>query len=302
MSASDRYNAAGVNIAAGESFVSRISPLVGETHKTLVAHGATMALGMGGFAAAVQLPTGMKTPVLLTCVDGVGTKVKLAAKHVDWQVIGCDAVAMCVNDLLCTGAKPLAFLDYYACDSLNADEAAQVVAGIADACVEAGCALVGGETAEMPGVYAAGCFDVAGFAVGVAEKKQIIKPEQVQVGDIVIGVASSGPHSNGYSLIRRILRDNPLCETPAAVFAPTRIYCRSVAALGNSPHGIAHITGGGLAHNLARVLPAGVVALLHSYARPEVFVWLKKTGGLSEDEMRRVFNCGVGLAVIVASR
>ena len=302
MNAPEKYTAAGVNIAAGDSFVSGIASSVEQTYKTLASHGAEMMLATGGFAAAVELPKGMEEPVLLTCTDGVGTKVKLAGHGVAWQAIGYDAVAMCVNDLLCTGAQPLAFLDYYACDVLDAESASLVVSGIANACSQANCALVGGETAEMPGVYAAGCFDVAGFAVGVIEKKDMIKPERVLADDVIIGLASTGPHSNGYSLIRQILKNNPESTPPAEMFAATRIYCRSIAALSaHRLHGIAHITGGGLANNLARVLPLGVNAVLNPFPLPEVFSWLQKHGNISDDEMHRVFNCGVGLAVIAAA-
>jgi phosphoribosylformylglycinamidine cyclo-ligase len=250
--------------------------------------------------------------VLVAGTDGVGTKLKLAIALARHDTIGIDLVAMCANDILVAGAEPLFFLDYYATGRLDVEVAAAVVAGIARGCELAGCALTGGETAEMPGMYGAGDYDLAGFCVGIAEKSELILPERVQPGDVLIGLASSGPHSNGYSLIRKVIEVSgadlgadldgaPLGER---LLAPTRIYVRSVLPLTRAirVHALAHITGGGIDENLPRVLPQGTRAVLDltSWRRPAVFDWLKERGGIAESEMRRTFNCGLGMALCVA--
>ena len=263
--------------------------------------GGELKTGIGGFAATIRLP-GKDAPTLAACADGVGTKVRLLAEHNRPQVAGVDVVAMCVNDLICAAARPLFFLDYYACDSLSPIVAAKVLAGISDGCQKAGCALVGGETAEMPGVYAKDNFDVAGFAVGIAEPNFVFAAPKK--GDAILAVASSGPHSNGYSLIRKIVADtNPPKDILESLLSPTIIYCDAVAALQEklTLRGLAHITGGGLPGNLPRALPSGLSAKVNiSRPRLPVFAWLQQNGEVSEDEMRRVFNDGVGLAIVVA--
>ncbi len=300
---SNQYRRAGVNIAAGNDLAARIQPAMRASSRHLAAQGAALLSAAGGFAAAVRLPP-QTAPSLVVCTDGVGTKAALLAEYDMPETAGIDAVAMCVNDLLCAGARPLLFLDYYACDSLSPDFAARVIAGVARGCEEAGCALVGGETAEMPGVYAKGAFDIAGFAAGIAEEAMLFKTPPA-AGDALVAVASSGPHSNGYSLIRRILRQTPPPpDMLTALLAPTRIYCAAVAALREScpVRGLAHITGGGIAENLPRILAAGTAAQINLAARPRppVFSWLQKTGEIGEDEMRRVFNCGIGMLAAVA--
>ena len=296
MTDSNQYRAAGVNIDAGNALVARIKPKIADTAAALAPHGAALLADSGGFAAAVRLPV-LAAPALLACADGVGSKVALLAEYDMPHTAGIDVVAMCVNDLLCAGAPPLLFLDYYACDSLSPDFAARVIDGVAAGCRQAGCALVGGETAEMPGVYAAGAFDLAGFAVGLAEESTLLKPHQAKAGDVLIAIASSGPHSNGYSLIRRVLQQaSPPPEILADLLAPTRIYCRSIAALRACcpVRGLAHITGGGLTENLPRILPPMVAAQIGAWPLPPVFAWLQQAGKINSEEMRRVFNCGVG--------
>lgn len=302
------YRDAGVDIDAGNRLVDRIKPHARRTLRSGVLG------GLGGFGALFELPLDRyHQPVLVSGTDGVGTKLKLALELNRHDTIGIDLVAMCVNDVLVVGAEPLFFLDYYATGKLNVDVAADVIKGIADGCEQAGAALVGGETAEMPGMYQAGDYDLAGFCVGVVEKKRIIDASRVQVGDALLGLASSGPHSNGYSLIRKILTvsgaslDQPLAHSTLgeALLAPTRIYVKPVLKLLEQieVHAIAHITGGGLTENLPRVLPANTKAIIDTtrWQRPAIFQWLQQQGGVAETEMRRTFNCGVGLVVCVAA-
>ncbi|AGA90411.1 phosphoribosylaminoimidazole synthetase [Thioflavicoccus mobilis 8321] len=302
------YRNAGVDIDAGNRLVERIKPLAAKTRRPGV------LTGLGGFGALFELPWDRyRQPILVSGTDGVGTKLKLAIELERHDTVGIDLVAMCANDILVTGAEPLFFLDYYASGRLDVEVAAAVVAGIAEGCRQAGCALTGGETAEMPGLYAAGDYDLAGFCVGIVEKEALITPQRVAVGDVLIALASSGPHSNGYSLIRKILEtrrpdlDQPIDGTPLAdrLLAPTRIYVDSVLPLTRTlpVHGLAHITGGGLTENLPRILPAGTKAVidLDSWQPPAVFRWLQAQGGVAEAEMLRTFNCGVGMVVCVAA-
>lgn len=301
------YRDAGVDIDAGAQLVERIKPLAAATRRPGVLS------GLGGFGALFELPLDRyRHPVLVSGTDGVGTKLRLAIELGRHEGIGIDLVAMCANDILVSGAEPLFFLDYYATSRLDLEVASTVVAGIARGCELAGCALTGGETAEMPGIYAPGDYDLAGFCVGIVEKDAIIQPERVRPGDRLIGLASSGPHSNGYSLIRKVIEVSgvdlamPCDGSPLAecLLAPTRIYARSLLPLiGALPvHGLAHITGGGLSENLPRVLPQGCGAVidLASWQRPAVFDWLQAAGSIAEDEMLRTFNCGVGMVVCVA--
>jgi len=306
MSSGLTYAAAGVSIDAGDALVDRIKPLA---KRTLI---PGVLGGIGGFGGMFQVPKGMREPVLVTGTDGVGTKLKLAFALDRHNTIGQDLVAMNVNDILVQGARPLFFLDYYACGKLNVDVAASVIEGIARGCELAGCALIGGETAEMPGMYADGEYDLAGFAVGVVEKAEIIDGRSIAPGDAVLGLASSGPHSNGYSLIRKIVEvsgasylddfnGRPLGEV---LLAPTRIYCRQVLAVHAQVRlkGMAHITGGGLIENVPRVLPENVQAAIdrNTWRRPPIFEWLQRAGRVADNEMFRVLNNGIGLVVIVA--
>jgi phosphoribosylformylglycinamidine cyclo-ligase len=299
------YRDAGVDIAAGDALVERIKPLAARTRRP------ELLAGVGGFGALLTLPEGLREPVLVAGTDGVGTKLLLARDMRRFDTVGVDLVAMCANDVLCHGAAPLAFLDYYATGKLAVDEAAEVVRGIAQGCQLAGAVLAGGETAELPGLYAPGDFDLAGFCVGVVERAQIVDGRGVAVGDALIGIASSGVHSNGYSLVRRVLAGSgtPL-DAPFAgrtlgevLLEPTRIYVRAVlAALDTVPvHAIAHITGGGLPGNVPRVLPDGLGARIDASAfpRPPVFAWLQQAGGVAADEMWRTFNCGIGMVLVV---
>ncbi len=269
--------------------------------------------GIGGFGALFEVPKKYREPVLVSGTDGVGTKLKLAFELNRHDTVGIDLVAMSVNDILVQGAEPLFFLDYFACGKLDVDTAASVVQGIARGCEYSGCALIGGETAEMPGMYPAGEYDLAGFAVGVVEKSKIIDGSTILPGDVVIGIPSSGAHSNGYSLVRKIIErsqpdlnakfdgDRTLAD---AIMAPTHIYVKPILALMQAMpiKGMAHITGGGLTENVPRVLPPGVKAVLQKSAwqRPKLFDWLQQEGGVAEDEMHRVFNCGIGMVLIVA--
>lgn len=308
----DPYARAGVDIAAGNRFVERIAPLAAATQQNLPG-GARLLGGLGGFAAALALPPGgWRQPVLFAATDGVGTKLELALQQRRAACIGNDVVAMCVNDLLCAGAQPLFFLDYIACGKLDEEFAAAVVAGIATACSESGCALVGGETAEMPGIYPPQGFDIAGFAVGIGEADEVLTPCAV-AGDALVAMASSGAHSNGYSLIRRLLAEQPHLAAQEvegvplldALLAPTRLYCRAIAALRGQVtlRGLAHITGGGISENLPRALPAGVEAAV-DFSRvplPPLFALLQQAGGIGDADMRRIFNCGVGMVAVVAA-
>jgi phosphoribosylformylglycinamidine cyclo-ligase len=301
------YRDAGVDIDAGDELVERIKPLVRRTQRPEV------LAGVGGFGALVALPARYREPVLVSGTDGVGTKLRLAIDTGRHDRIGIDLVAMCVNDVAVQGAEPLFFLDYYATGKLSVDVAATVVAGIAEGCVQAGCALVGGETAEMPGMYHGGDYDLAGFCVGVVERSKIIDGSRVRAGDAIIGLASSGVHSNGYSLVRKLIEvaganDKTLLEGKPLfdrLLEPTRIYAKSMLALAAAVpvSGFAHITGGGLTDNIPRVLPDGTEAVLHRnrWHRDPVFDWLAATGRISDAEMHRTFNCGIGMVAIVPS-
>jgi phosphoribosylformylglycinamidine cyclo-ligase len=299
------YRDAGVDIDAGDELVERIKPIVKRTMRPEV------LAGVGGFGALVELPQGYKRPVLVSGTDGVGTKLRLAIDTGRHGTIGIDLVAMCANDVVVQGAEPLFFLDYYATGKLRVDVAESVVKGIAEGCTQAGAALVGGETAEMPGIYYGDDYDLAGFCVGVVEKDAIIDGTRTKVGDTVIGIASSGPHSNGYSLIRKLVA---LGEANAAtelegrklfdrLLAPTRIYVKSLLALIRAlpVHGLAHITGGGITDNIPRVLPEGLEVVLErrGWHRDPVFDWLQSTGHVEQSEMYRTFNCGIGMVAIV---
>ncbi len=301
------YRDAGVDIDAGEALVERIKPLAAMTRRPGV------LAGIGGFGALFEVPAGYRQPVLVSGTDGVGTKLRLAFELQRHDTIGIDLVAMSVNDILVQGAEPLFFLDYFACGKLDIATAAAVVGGIARGCELAGCALIGGETAEMPGMYPAGEYDLAGFAVGVVEKSAIIDGSTIVAGDVLIGLPSSGAHANGYSLLRRIIArtqadlaapfdgDTTLAD---AILAPTRIYVRPVQALLRAlpVKGLAHITGGGLTGNVPRILPPTVRAEIvqSAWRRPPLFDWLQRAGGVAESEMHRVFNCGIGMVVVVA--
>lgn len=303
------YKDAGVDIDAGNALVERIKGVAKRTTRPEVMG------GLGGFGALCELPSGYRQPVLVTGTDGVGTKLRLAMDLGRHDTIGIDLVAMCVNDLVVAGAEPLQFLDYYATGKLDVDIAADVVTGIGEGCLQAGCALVGGETAEMPGMYAGSDYDLAGFCVGVVEKSQILDGSKVAEGDVLLGLASSGPHSNGYSLIRKILEisganlDTELDGQPLgdALLAPTRIYVKPLLSLikdsGVEVHALSHITGGGLLENVPRVLPSDLTARIDAGAwqRPAVFDWLQRQGNVSEHEMHRVLNCGIGMIVVVSA-
>ena len=308
------YKDAGVDIDAGDALVERIKPLAKKTMREGV-----MA-GIGGFGALFEVPKKYKEPVLVSGTDGVGTKLKLAFEWNMHDTVGIDLVAMSVNDVLVQGAEPLFFLDYFACGKLDVDTAAAVVGGIARGCELSGCALIGGETAEMPGMYPAGEYDLAGFAVGAVEKSKILNGQNVQAGDVVLGLASSGVHSNGFSLVRKCI-ERAGSGAPAtldgkpfkqAVMEPTRLYVKSVlAALAAHPHSaaqggikaLAHITGGGLLENIPRVLPDGLAAQLGrgSWPQTELFAWLQATAGIDEVEMNRTFNNGIGMVVVAAA-
>ena len=302
------YRSAGVDIAAGNALVERIKPVAARTRIPGV------LAGLGGFGSLFELPVGRyREPVLVAGTDGVGTKLKLAIETGKHAGVGIDLVAMCVNDIIVQGAEPLFFLDYYATGRLDVEVAAAVIEGIGKGCELAGCALVGGETAEMPGMYAAGDYDLAGFCVGVVEKAAILDGSQVRVGDRLIGLASSGPHSNGYSLIRKILERAGGLDTthlpdgsslPESLMAPTRIYVKTLLNLMRRVpvHALAHITGGGITENLPRVLPRGMAADidLGAWQRPAVFEWLKEQGQVAVGEMLKTFNCGIGMIVCVA--
>ena len=300
------YAAAGVSIDAGDELVERIKPAA---KKTMIPG----VLGsIGGFGALFEVSKEYKNPVLVTGTDGVGTKLMLAFKLGRHDTVGQDLVAMSVNDILVQGAKSLFFLDYYACGKLDVDVAARVVAGVAKGCELAGCALIGGETAEMPGMYPEGEYDLAGFAVGVVEKNAIIDGRSILPGDVVLGLASSGPHSNGFSLIRKVVEvsgadwNMPFDGATLAdrAMEPTRIYVKQVLSVMKSVtiKGMAHITGGGLLENIPRVLPEGVQAQIDgsSWKRPAIFDWLQEKGNIDAHEMHRVFNNGIGMAVIVS--
>ncbi|ETT05542.1 phosphoribosylformylglycinamidine cyclo-ligase [Providencia alcalifaciens PAL-2] len=298
------YKDAGVDIDAGNALVERIKGVVKETRRPEVMG------GLGGFGALCALPQKYREPVLVSGTDGVGTKLRLAMDLKRHESIGIDLVAMCVNDLIVQGAEPLFFLDYYATGKLDVDTAASVITGIAEGCKQSGCALVGGETAEMPGMYHGEDYDVAGFCVGVVERSEIIDGSKVSAGDALIALASSGPHSNGYSLVRKILevsKTNPENTLLAGksladhLLEPTRIYVKNVLELiaKNDIHAIAHITGGGFWENIPRVLPDNTQAIIdgNSWEWPAVFEWLQQAGDVTTHEMYRTFNCGVGIII-----
>jgi phosphoribosylformylglycinamidine cyclo-ligase len=291
------YRDAGVDIDAGDALVEAIKPFARRTMRPEV-----MA-GIGGFGALCRIPKKYKQPVLVSGTDGVGTKLKLAFQLDKHDTVGIDLVAMSVNDVLVQGAEPLFFLDYFATGKLEQGVAADVIKGIARGCELAGCALIGGETAEMPGMYPAGEYDLAGFCVGVVEKSRILDGKSIRRGDTILGLASSGPHSNGFSLIRKILEREPDTKYIDQLFEPTRIYVKPMLKALKSVRikGLAHITGGGLTGNVPRILPKKTRAVIRgdAWPRPEVFQWLQRTGGVAEDEMHRVFNCGIGMVVIV---
>jgi len=302
------YKDAGVDIEAGDELVERIKPAVKRSMRPEV------LAGLGGFGALFELPIDRyRKPVLVSGTDGVGTKLRLAIETGRHDTIGIDLVAMCANDVVVQGAEPLFFLDYYATGKLSIDVAESVIKGIVEGCVQAGAALIGGETAEMPGMYAEGDYDLAGFCVGIVEKDTIIDGSKTRSGDAVIGLPSSGAHSNGYSLIRKLLKSAKATPTTKldtgllydALMQPTRIYVKPLLALAKRVpiHGIAHITGGGLTENIPRVVPAGLGVLLsaQTWTRPEVFDWLQQAGNISDAEMYRTFNCGIGMTITVAA-
>ncbi|MCL1632709.1 phosphoribosylformylglycinamidine cyclo-ligase [Sporolactobacillus sp. CPB3-1] len=304
------YRKAGVNIEAGYETINRIKKHVQRTFRPEVIG------GLGGFGGAIDLSqTKIREPVLVSGTDGVGTKLMIAFATDRHDTVGIDAVAMCVNDIITQGAQPLYFLDYLACSALSPEKAEAIVKGIADGCAEAGCALIGGETAEMPGMYQENDYDIAGFSVGVVEKSKRITGDKVQAGDVLIGLPSSGTHSNGFSLIRKLVSDaginysdtyapEPAKTVGDVLLTPTRIYVKPVLELLKSVdvHGIAHITGGGFYENIPRMFPSGLTANIDvlSWTRPAVFDWLKKLGGLQIDDMFHTFNMGIGLVLTVA--
>ena len=300
------YRDAGVDIDAGDALVERIAPLAERTRR------AGVLSGIGGFGGLFELPRGYREPVLVAGTDGVGTKLKLAIELDRHDTVGVDLVAMCANDVVVQGAEPLFFLDYYATGRLNLDVAESVVRGIARGCELAGAALLGGETAEMPGMYAACDYDLAGFCVGIVEKTAIIDGRRVTAGDALIGLASSGPHANGYALIRKILETtgtDPAVNVGGRALAdllmePTRIYVRPLLELITAVEvrALAHVTGGGIVENLPRVLPGGLEARIDvsSWPRPAVFAWLQEAGDVADAEMWRTFNCGIGMLICVA--
>jgi len=302
------YRDAGVDIDAGDALVDRIKP-----HAKRTLRPGVMA-GIGGFGALFAVPRGYREPVLVSGTDGVGTKLKLAFEWQRHDTIGIDLVAMSVNDILTLGAEPLFFLDYYACGKLDVDSAADVVKGIAAGCEMAGCALIGGETAEMPGMYPPGEYDLAGFAVGVVEKKRIINGHSIRPGDVILGLGSNGAHSNGYSLIRKIIAQRGVKLSAKVggralkdlILAPTRIYVKPMLKLMKQlpVKGLAHITGGGLLDNVPRVLCDKLTAEIYrdAWPLPPLFRWLQQQGNVADDEMHRVFNCGIGMVVVVAEK
>ena len=306
MTQSLSYRDAGVDIDAGDQLVENIKPFAKRTMRPEVLG------GLGGFGALVEISKKYQNPVLVSGTDGVGTKLKLAFEWDIHHTVGIDLVAMSVNDILVQGAEPLFFLDYFACGKLDVARATDVIKGIAEGCEQSGCALIGGETAEMPGMYPEGEYDLAGFAVGVVEKSKVINGRSIRPGDVVLGLASNGAHSNGYSLIRKIIeRSNPDLDAEfdggktlrQAIIAPTRLYVKPILATLEKFEikGMAHITGGGLTENIPRVLPKNCVAQIdaQSWPLPKLFQWLQQAGNVEQQEMYRTFNCGIGMAVIV---
>ena len=294
------YKDSGVDITKGNQLIERIKPIAKSTFRPGV------LAGLGGFGAMFEIPLDKyKNPVLISGTDGVGTKLKVAEMLNKHDTIGIDLVAMCVNDLIVQGAEPLFFLDYFATGSLNPDIATLVIEGIGEGCRQSGCSLIGGETAEMPGMYSGEDYDLAGFCVGIAEKSRIIDGSKVSEGDHIVALGSSGPHSNGYSLIRKVLeKSKPTTEQLNSLIEPTRIYVRSILSLLNTlpVHAISHITGGGLLENIPRVLPDHLAVKLDpaSWTQPEIFQWLKDQGNIATSEMYRVLNCGVGMVVVIS--
>ena len=308
-SSSLSYRDAGVDIDAGDQLVENIKPYAKRTMRPEVLS------GIGGFGGLVEISKKFKEPVLVSGTDGVGTKLKLAFELNRHDTVGIDLVAMSVNDILVQGAEPLFFLDYFACGKLDVPAATEVIKGIAHGCEQSGCALIGGETAEMPGMYPVGEYDLAGFAVGVVEKSKIITGEHIKVGDVVLGLASNGAHSNGYSLVRKIIeRSHPDLNAKFdgertladCIMAPTRLYVKPLLSLMQqiTVKGMAHITGGGITENVPRVLPANVVADIDSktWQMPKLFHWLREQGNVEAQEMFRTFNCGIGMVVVVAAQ
>ncbi len=302
------YKDAGVDIDAGNSLVEKIKPIVKQTNRPGVIG------GLGGFGGLFELPLDRyQNPLLVSGTDGVGTKLKLAIDLGIHDTIGIDLVAMCVNDILVAGAEPLFFLDYYATGKLELDVSVDIIKGIAEGCKQSGAALIGGETAEMPGMYQQGDYDLAGFSVGIVDKDKLLGGDKVKAGDIILGLASSGPHSNGYSLIRKVIEhagaslDEDFDGTTLgkALLAPTRIYVKSLleTVQAGKVNALCHITGGGLPENLPRVLPENTCAVIdtRSWQRPAVFDWLQQQGNIAEKEMLRTFNCGIGMAVVVSA-
>jgi phosphoribosylformylglycinamidine cyclo-ligase len=307
-SSSLSYRDAGVDIDAGDQLVENIKPFAKRTMRPEVLS------GIGGFGGLVEISKKFKEPVLVSGTDGVGTKLKLAFELNRHDTVGIDLVAMSVNDILVQGAEPLFFLDYFACGKLDVPAATEVIKGIAKGCEDSGCALIGGETAEMPGMYPVGEYDLAGFAVGVVEKSKIITGEHIKAGDVVLGLASNGAHSNGYSLVRKIIeRSHPDLNAKFdgertladCIMAPTRLYVKPLLSLMQqiTVKGMAHITGGGITENVPRVLPANVVADIDSktWQMPKLFHWLREGGNVEAQEMFRTFNCGIGMVVVVAA-
>ena len=301
------YKDAGVDIDAGDALVERIKPFAKKTMREGVLN------GLGGFGALFEISKKYQNPVLVSGTDGVGTKLKLAFEWGFHDTVGIDLVAMSVNDILVQGAEPLFFLDYFACGKLDIDTAADVIKGIAQGCEQSNCALIGGETAEMPTMYPDGEYDLAGFAVGAVEKDKIINGSTITAGDVILGLASNGVHSNGFSLVRKVLEVSKAdlnmnmggVTLQKAISAPTRIYVKPILATLEQINikGMAHITGGGLTENVPRVLPEGLQAVIHSnsWTRSPLFQWLQQAGNISDDEMHRVFNCGIGMVVIVSA-
>jgi len=291
------YRDAGVDIGEGDALVERIKPHARRTLRPEI------LAGIGGFGGLFEVPKGYLEPVLVAGTDGVGTKLKLAFVSGRHESVGIDLVAMSVNDVVVCGAEPVVFLDYFATSRLRADQAERVIAGIAEGCLRAGCALIGGETAELPGFYAEGEYDLAGFCVGVVEKSRILDGSRVRAGDVVLGLASSGLHSNGYSLARKVFGDRPTGELLDLLLEPTRIYVKDCLALRAAidVHAFAHVTGGGLPGNVPRVLPPEHRAVLRpgSWPRPRIFELLQKTAKIDDAEMLRTFNCGVGMCAVV---
>jgi phosphoribosylformylglycinamidine cyclo-ligase len=298
------YKDAGVDIKAGDRLVSNIKPYAKATNRPEVMG------GLGGFGSLFEIPKKFKNPVLVSGTDGVGTKLKLAFDLNTHNTIGQDLVAMCVNDILVQGAEPLFFLDYFACGKLDVEMATEVIKGISEGCLIAGCALVGGETAEMPGMYSGGEYDLAGFCVGAVERRKVIDGKSISEGDIIIGIASSGPHSNGYSLIRKVLEKENIDLSNNfdgktfgdVLMAPTKIYVKSILSLLEKikVNGLAHITGGGIYENIPRVLQENQKAIIkkNSWNMPSIFQWLKERANIGDEELYKTFNCGIGMIVI----